>query len=305
MVDFRRVLCAVDLSEESVRTLKYAGAVARWYGGRLTALHVVPTFDPMEVRIGGLFDPVQIVNPVSREAVVDRVRETLGTAHILPGSADVAAESGETTATIVDQCIARRADLLVIGTHGRSGFDRLMLGSVAEKLLRKAPCPVLTVPPHAPASPPGEAAFGKILCAVDFSPASLLALGFALDLARRGRALLTVVHAIEWLAEEEPREIAHFSVPEFRAELVEDARARLQAILAKEEAVKAGVEIEVVTGRAHREIAKVAAAQAPGLIVMGGEGRGGATLGAFGSTTLQVVRSAVCPVLTVRGALLP
>ena len=84
MVDFRQVLCAVDLSEQSVRTLKYAGAVARWYGGRLTALHVVPTFDPLEVRVGGLFDPVQIVNPVPREAVVDRVRETLDAADIPP-----------------------------------------------------------------------------------------------------------------------------------------------------------------------------------------------------------------------------
>ena len=304
MVEFRQVLCAVDLSEHSVRTLKYAGVVARWYGGRMTALHVVPTFDPMEVRAGGLFDPVQIVNPVPREAVVDRMRETLEAAEIPYGSADVATEAGEATATIVDQCITRRADLLVIGTHGRGGFERLMLGSVAEKLLRKAPCPVLTVPPHAPASPRGEVVFGKILCAVDFSPASLLALGFALDLARRGRASLTVVHAIEWLAEEEPREIAHFSVPEFRGGLVENARARLQAVLAKEEAVAAGVEIAVVTGRAHREITAVAAAQTPGLIVMGTQGRG-ATLGAFGSTTMQVVRAAACPVLTVRGALLP
>ena len=301
MVEFRQVLCAVDLSDQSVRTLKYAAAVARWYGGRLTALHVVPTFDPMEVRVGGLFDPVQIVNPVPREAVVDRVRETLDAADTPPGSADIVAEAGETTATIVDQCIARRADLLVIGTHGRSGFDRLVLGSVAEKLLRKAPCPVLTVPPHAPSLPPGEVVFGKILCAVDFSPASLLALGFALDLARRGRASLTVVHAIEWLAEEEPREIAHFSVPEFRGELVENARARLQAMLAKEEAVKA--DVAIVTGRAHREIAAVAAAQGPGLIVMGAQGRGGAALGMFGSTTLQVVRAAACPVLTVHGAL--
>jgi len=301
VVEFRQVLCAVDLSDQSVRTLKYAAAVARWYGGRLTALHVVPTFDPMEVRVGGLFDPVQIVNPVPREAVVDRVRETLDAADTPPGSADIVAEAGETTATIVDQCIARRADLLVIGTHGRSGFDRLVLGSVAEKLLRKAPCPVLTVPPHAPSLPPGEVVFGKILCAVDFSPASLLALGFALDLARRGRASLTVVHAIEWLAEEEPREIAHFSVPEFRGELVENARARLQAMLAKEEAVKA--DVAIVTGRAHREIAAVAAAQGPGLIVMGAQGRGGAALGMFGSTTLQVVRAAACPVLTVHGAL--
>jgi nucleotide-binding universal stress UspA family protein len=256
----------------------------------------------MEVRAGALFDPVRIVNPIPREAVLDRLREALGDAGVPTDMADAAAEAGETTAMIVDQAIARRADLLVLGTHGRGPVERFMLGSVAAKVLRKSPCPVLTVPPHAPAWPSGEVTFQKILCAFDFSPASMLALGFALDLARRARSPVTVVHAIEWLAEEALSEIAH---PEFRRSVVEDSRGRLQAIIAAEEPVDAGVEIVIAAGRAHREIAAVAKVETPGLIVMGAHGRGGAALGAFGSTTDQVVRAAACPVLTVRDLPLP
>ena len=73
-------------------------------------------------------------------------------------------------AEILDQATNMRADLLVIGTHGRSGFERLLLGSVAEKVLRKASCPVITVPPRLPdAVPSGPVVFKRILCAVDFS----------------------------------------------------------------------------------------------------------------------------------------
>ena len=88
------------------------------------------------------------------------------------------------------------ADLIVIGTHGRSGFERLMLGSVAEKVLRKAACPVLTVPAHAPDAVPREAgSVRRILCPVDFSSSSEDALEYALaSLAQEAHARLTVLH---------------------------------------------------------------------------------------------------------------
>jgi nucleotide-binding universal stress UspA family protein len=101
-----------------------------------------------------------------------------------------------------------------MGTHGRSGFNRLLLGLVTEKVLRTSPCPVLTVPPHAPAVPPSDVAIRRILCPIDFSSAALQAFGFAMDLARRTNASVTVLYVIEWLPEEEPRALAHFNVPE-------------------------------------------------------------------------------------------
>jgi nucleotide-binding universal stress UspA family protein len=298
MFEVKRVLCPVDLTELSIRPLAYAGAIANWYRAQLTALHVVPTFEPMEVRAGALFDPVQFVYPMSREQVLERLREAVHTAGAID-QVDVAAEAGEPAAVIVDQASAHRADLLVMATHGRSGFDRLLLGSVTEKVLRRAPCPVLTVPPHAADSPNGVR-LTTILCPVDFSPAALQAVEFAVDLARRANASVTFLQAIEWLAEEEPGELPHFNVPEFRLYLMQDAEEQLNALIAQHPRVGRGCQAAVVAGRAHREILRIAAEKGASLIVMGAQGRGGPAVTPLGSTTQQVVRAASCPVLTIR-----
>ncbi|MBI3047774.1 MAG: universal stress protein [Acidobacteria bacterium] len=302
MVEFRNILCPIDLSEASSRALVHAAAFARWYGARLTVLHVVPTFDPRQVRSGAIGEAVTIVHPVSREEVVSELRRALDEAGAGNLDAAVAAEAGEPAATIVDQAVRIGADLLVIGTHGRSGFDRLLLGSVTEKVLRKAPCPILTVPPHVvPAAPKAEVIFRRILCPMDFSPPALQAFGFAVDLARQANGTVTVLHVIEWLAEEEPREHAHFNVPEYRQHLVAHARERLRALVAEEPRTWCEIEEMVAVGRPYREVLKTAAATKTDLIVMGAQGRGGVGLVLFGSTTQQVVRTATCPVLTVRG----
>jgi nucleotide-binding universal stress UspA family protein len=296
VVEFTRILCPVDLGELSARTLTYAGAMARWYDAHLIALHVVPSFTPMEVVTG--VEPVSLVCPLSREDVLEQLRQTVEEAGLVADALN--AEAGEPAATIVDQALATRADLLVMATHGRSGFDRFFLGSVTEKVLRKAPCPVMTVPPHAPTTPPTEVALRRILCPVDFSPASLEAFGFALDLARRSGASVVLIHAIEFLAEDEPLENAHFNVPEFRRYLIKDARQRLESLVSAEPRLDRGVKTAVVVGRAHHGILHVGADEGADLIVMGAQGRGGAALALFGSTTQQVVRGATCPVLTVR-----
>ena len=184
--------------------------------------------------------------------------QAVHTAGVAIDQVDVAAEAGEPAAVIVDQASARRADLLVMATHGRSGFDRLLLGSVTEKVLRRAPCPVLTVPPHAADSPDGVV-LKTILCPVDFSPAALQAVGFAVDLARRANASVTFLQAIEWLAEEDPREPPHFNVPEFRLYLMQDAEEQLNALIAQQPRVERGCKATVVAGRAYREILRIAA----------------------------------------------
>jgi nucleotide-binding universal stress UspA family protein len=303
VIEFARILAPVDLSELSVRALAHAGAIAAWYEADLTVLHVVPTFEAMEVQEGGLFAPVRVVYPVPRDQVLEQLRKALTVVSIPAGKVTLAAEAGEPAATIVDQAVATAADLVVMGTHGRSGFDRLLLGSVAEKVLRKAPCPVLTVPPNAPSSPPPAVAFRQILCPMDFSSAAMQAFGFALDLARRSNASVTLVHALEWLPEEEPLELAHYTVPEYRQAMARTARERLQALVARESGTGPDPAIVVVPGHAHREILRVAGERAADLIVMGAQGRGGPVTASFGSTTQQVVRQAPCPVLTVRGPL--
>jgi nucleotide-binding universal stress UspA family protein len=299
MIEFKRILCPVDFSDSSIRALAHADALARWYEAQLTVLHVVPTFEPIQVQ-AELGVPVQIVNPMPREEVVRQMRPFLERAGV-SSEAQLIAEAGDPRTTIVDQALTTRADLIVIGTHGRRGFTRLLLGSVAETVLHEAPCPVMTVSPHTEAAASDVVTFKRILCPIDFSPSALLALGFALDLARQAGGLVTLLHVVEWLAEEEPRTSAHFNVPEVRGYMVDDARQRLRSLVAEESRVWCEIDDVIVSGRAHREILRAAEAREADLIVMGSQGRGGVGLALFGSTTQQVVRSAACPVLTVRG----
>lgn len=301
MVEFKRILCPIDLSESSLRPLAYATALAKSYESNLTVLHVTPTFNPMQVRSGSFSEPVQFVYPVSREQLIAETRAFMDTTGASALDATLAVEAGDPTAAIIDRTVSMPADLLVVGTHGRSGFDRLLLGSVAERVLHRAPCPVLAVPPHATPAKQGHVEFTRILCPMDFSPSALLAFGFALDLARQANGSVILLNVIEWLADEDPVAHARFDVTEYRQHLVDEAHQKLRAQLDGES--RAGDEIEdvVVMGRAHRQILQMAEAKDASLIVMGAQGRGGIGLTLFGSATQQVVRGAVCPVMTVRG----
>jgi len=301
MVEFKQILCPTDLSESSQPALSYSAAFASWYGSRLQILHVVPTFDAIAVPPSELAGPVQVLYPSSREEVIAELRrqaEASGAAAVNP---DIEAVEGDPVTKIVDRALASSADLVVVGSHGRSGFNRLLHGSIAEQVLLKAPCPVLTVPPRAPGEAPADLLFRRILCAMDFSPAALQALGFALDLGRQAGGSVLVIHSLEWLAEEEPRTESHFNVGEYRGYLMKDAQERLDGLLDAESRTWCEIENVVTVGRAYRQILHTAAERSADLIVMGAQGRGGVGLALNGSTTHQVVRSAQCPVLTVRG----
>jgi nucleotide-binding universal stress UspA family protein len=196
-----------------------------------------------------------------------------------------------------------------MGTHGRSGFDRLILGSVTEKVLRKAECPVLVVPRAVPGSMPATpVTFQRILCPIDFSDCSLHALNYALSLARPPAARLTVLHVMVYSMGEEAPEMYETLVSDSRLGLAdlhrrfEDySRERLASAVADAVGTSsATVETTLGVGKPYREILRVADEQQADLIVMGVHGRGPADLMFFGSTTNHVVRQARCPVLTVR-----
>ena len=305
MVDFDRILCPTDLSDASVRPLTYAAALARWYGAQLTVLHVVPSFDPMPLRSASLDGAIQLIYPASREEVMGELRRVVESTGAAAAAPVLAVEAGDPFRIIVGKARETAANLVVMGTHGRGGFERFLVGSVAEKVLRRAPCPVLTVPPHMPLSRAGDVRLTNILCPMDFSPSALQAFGFAIDLARQGSGSVTLLHVVEWLTEEEPRAEAHFNVPEYRQHLIADAHERVHALVAEEASRPTAVQHVVLPGRPHRAILHVAEKIAADLIVMGAQGRGGVGLALFGSTAQQVVRTAECPVLTVGGPDLP
>jgi nucleotide-binding universal stress UspA family protein len=211
--------------------------------------------------------------------------------------AEVIVDQGEPVAIILERATSRQAGLIVMGTHGLSGFERFVFGSVTEKVLRKANCPVMTVPPasHTTAKLP----YTRVLCPVDFSDSSLAALQFAFSIAKEADANLTIVHVFDWPPEDSLL-TQRFDVPEYRRLVEEEARGRLESLVTEDVRVWCKPSSKVAYGKPYREILEVAESEGTDLIVMGVRGRNPLDLTVFGSTTNQVVRRASCPVLTLK-----
>ena len=167
-------------------------------------LHVVPTFEAIQVR-GELVEPIRVVTPMPREQVLEEMTRSLNLA-ALSSRAIPIAESGDPQATIIDQAISKKADLIVMGTHGRRGFKRLLLGSVTEAVLREAPCPVLTVPSRVTRL----ARLKRILCPIEFLVVRASSAGIRTGSRPAGDGPVKLLHTIEWLPEEAPRLTSHF-----------------------------------------------------------------------------------------------
>ena len=242
----------------------------------------------------GLYPPL-----VFSEEDLQQFRHELDAFAGLPAvpALDTRVSQGNATSEIVRLAKELPADLLVMGTHGRSGFERLMLGSVTEKVLRKSPCPVLTVPPRAPAVVPVNGLFSRVICAVDFSPASLRALALAQSLAGEAAAGLCVLHVLEPASVFAPVPAAEAKAGA-TAERCREARHRIDELIGDDARAFTDVADVIVAGKAYQEILRVASEQRADLIVIGAHG-GPRGLPAFGSTTNHVVRQATCPVLTV------
>jgi len=308
MIEIQRILCPIDFSEYSRHAVDHAVALARQYESTITALHVFPTVPVMAYAPGMPgFDPI-VLTPTLRDQLLVDLKGFIDTESTPGVPMEPVIREGDPVSEILSQATDMNADLLVMGTHGRSGFERLLLGSVTEKILRKASCPVLTVPRRHPDAVPGTPVlFKQILCPVDFSDCSLEALKYALSLAQEGDAHVTVLHVIGDELEVTPDAYGAIimndleSLADFRKRHEDDARQRLKEAVPESVAEYCSVETVVSRGaKPSREILRLAAEQRTDLIVVGVQGRGAVDLVFFGSTTNHVVREATCPVLTVR-----
>jgi nucleotide-binding universal stress UspA family protein len=295
MVTITRILCPVDFSDTSQHALDHAAAVAHWYEASLTLLFVFPNLPVMDL-------PPLVLEDADRERLLVAMRQMTDRLSTRVAIDYRVQEAPYIHAEIVAQAAAIPADLLVIGTHGRSGFQRLFLGSVTEKVIRKAACPTLVVPPRAPdlaADAPVE--FRRILCPVDFSESSLDAVALAITLAEEADARLTLLQVVEL-----PRGLGHeptafeLNVASVREAVLVDARRRLHDLVPEQARTYCTVETAVVEGKAHVEIVRQATDHRCDLVVMGVHGRGELDRLLFGSTTHQVIRAAACPVLVAR-----
>jgi nucleotide-binding universal stress UspA family protein len=283
---WQRVLCPTDFSEYSQRALARAVRTARWFEARVTALHVVPWVPaPLPPDAGGtcLASAADLAR-TERESALRELERAVAPWAAEGVPIETRLTDGDPPHAIAAEAEGLPADLVVMGTHGRTGFDHLMLGSVAEKMLRLVSCPVLTVGRPEPPSWPG-ALFRRVLCAVDLTPGSAGTVELAASLARESLARVTLLHVREGVLGDEVKDQLH------------RAAAPVAARCAVEECVG--------SGSAWREILRVAEETYADLIVLGAHSGGALARFFLGSTVNQVVRHALCPVLTVRESARP
>ena len=298
MMPLTRLLCPVDLSDCSRHALVHAAAIAKRYDASMAVLLVVPPATPLLPAADLGPYPLIVFTPEDlarlREELEKFVKDFAGD---VPFAVEIV--EGRVVPEIVRRAADLPADLIVMGTHGRSGFEHLMLGSVTERVLVKAACPVLTVPPRASDTLDADGLFTRILCGVDFSPASMKALDVAARLATDAGARLSVAHVLEQFPIDEPVTMGGPGTPEHDRVAASVARSRLREAIPESVRARGPFTELVAEGKAYHEILRLAEEDRADLIVIGAHGSAGG-LHVFGSTTNQVVRRATCPVLTLK-----
>ena len=301
-MNLTRVLCPTDFSEASDHAVELAVAIARAYRARIAALHVAsPAVVPLELGPPSGLSPGDGEIEALRAKTAARFSAASGAGIGL----DVFVDTGSPADGILHRSAALPADMIVMGTHGSRGFERLMLGSVTERVLRQARCPVLTVPPRAHVT--SRLPFRRLLCAIDFSESSVAALRYAASLAVESRAALTLLHVLEWpWNEPPPPDFTQLPAPqgaalaEYRRYSEKMASTEIESLLSMAAAVASPPTTRLRHGKPYVQILEVAAEEGSDLIVVGVHGRNPVDMMLFGSTANQIVRRATCPVLTLR-----
>jgi len=272
--------------------LPYAAALARTYEAKIIAAHVAAAEDFMFNAPDLWPAPLQNEGELEHEAFK----------HLDAQMGELPHESlfgaGEIWEVLAGWIERKAIDLLVVGTHGRTGARKLLMGSVAEKIFRQATCPVFTVGPRVPSKPQDAIAFRKILFATDFGEESLAALPYAISIAEENEGELTLLHVIEqpYAGIPDGEEVKQGNVERLQSLVPEEAQAWCR--------VRSQVEFSPQFARPATRIVEVAAAQGADLIVLGVRSSAGSvsTVSHMTSTTAQhVIAYSTCPVLTVRG----
>jgi nucleotide-binding universal stress UspA family protein len=193
MLSLKHILVATDFCPVSIAALRHALGIARRYHSAVSLLHVI---DPS---IYGLAGPDGIsADTENAQRELEGVEAGLRRDGSLEGLRfDSRVSAGPVWQRVADTIDEKRSALLVLGTHGRTGFGKLVLGSVAESAFREAPCPVLTVGPKALRSKSSGAQAKHFLVPTDLSPESMNALPYGLSLARATGGDLTLLHVVK------------------------------------------------------------------------------------------------------------
>jgi nucleotide-binding universal stress UspA family protein len=286
------ILCPIDFSDFSVSAYEYAQSLAWHFKATLFLQHVLYSLKPAD--FWNIYPDSYREICRKRLADVEQQLQEFSTRHrrneIRPKRV---AQDGSVTDLILSFAEAQAVNLIVMGTHGLRGLDRLMLGSVTERVLRRARCPVLAVrkPAHhviGPQHDPEPVHLRKIILCMDFSDHAHRASKYALSIAKEYGAELTLLHVIEDI----PRST------DLQME-TEKAVKQVEESIASEAREACIVKVMVRVGKPYQQIIQLALETQTDLVVMGARGRGALEAALFGSTTYRVIQLGSCPVLAV------
>jgi nucleotide-binding universal stress UspA family protein len=284
-VSVKNILLATDFSPVSERAASYAKALALNFRSAVEIAHV---FDPSVV-----ISPLESVlgKPVEQSRGnctegLDRLRKEFSAAGV-EASASMP-EGRQPHVALLKAARQLDTDLIVAGTHSRSGLERLVLGSVAEQLIRKAACPVLTVGPHAGQPGDGPLVFRSMVCATDFSPKAAKAAVFALSFAQDSGAHLYFCYVA-----------ASNSAPEERKQLDSRFKAALKRMIPESSYEWCTPETVVEHGDASKAILELAARVKADLIVLGARKASFWLTHVEHGLTPDLLAETTCPVMTI------
>jgi nucleotide-binding universal stress UspA family protein len=291
-IPLKSILFLTDFSKPSEVALPFAVAVARGYGAKIYALHVIAPAPHVDTTPALTAVAIESEVEHSKAAMVRVESGLAGLWH------ETIVEQGSGIWPAVEQVIKDHAiDLVVLATHGRAGAEKFLLGSVAEEIFRLSPVPVLTMRPGVRKNAPKRERFRRVLFATDFTATSVAAAPYALSLAQENHARLVLLHVMRQPKPRDGNEESRFelSVAETIHHLHQTVPTDVELYYPPEVAMEYGEPAERIVAAAQQRRAD--------LIVLGvrdSAGRIGAATLLERATAHKVVRHAACPVLTVR-----
>ena len=301
-ISLKNILFATDFSEASQAALPYTAAIARRYDSQLHIAHITsPASYVISSQPG---DPVTL-DSIHEAALADaRQRMETLASHLKTVPHHTYLREGEVWESLSNLIRAHEIDLLVVGTHGRTGVEKLLLGSKAEEILRQSTCPVLTVGPKIGGRAklttienegkdlaPVEISLRQIVYATDFSPESLAAAPFATSLAQEFQTKLTLLNVIE-----------KYTDMDRQPGPIDLALQRLEKLVPEEASLWCSPRPSVQFGPPADCILQEAQDSKADLIVLGvrtAAGKLGAATHLPWATAHKVIAQAHCPVLTI------
>lgn len=288
MARIRRILCPVDFFPASLRAADYAIRFAQNYNAKLHLLHVISpviySASDYGLTVSHLVDDCEKQAARMMAKLEGKARGVGVTVHT-----DI--RTRKSVRSEIESAIRRtKADVLVMGTHGRQGLEKWFLGSVAERLLRSSPIPVLTLRGTSKrrTTLPAPA---KVLVTTDFSAGAARAVKLALSVAQANQARLTLLHVLE--------ELRALTSPTYRQEATERRRDELLKLLPPDAQDSCDIEARIEAGTPYHVILRILKKDKFDFLVMNTHGKGMLDRALLGSTSERVVRAARCPVLLI------